>query len=91
MSREDGQLITYRLIRYMSDRVLHRERWVTALETTGAPLRFVWGMLDPISGAHMATRIRDRLPTAPFTALEDVAHWPALEAPERLSSAILSA
>jgi pimeloyl-ACP methyl ester carboxylesterase len=91
MSREDGQLITYRLIRYMSDRVLHRERWVTALETTGAPLRFVWGLLDPISGAHMATRIRDRLPTAPFTALEDVAHWPALEAPERLSSAILSA
>jgi pimeloyl-ACP methyl ester carboxylesterase len=91
MSREDGQLITYRLIRYMSDRVLHRERWVTALETTGAPLRFVWGMLDPISGAHMARRIRDRLPAAPFTALEDVAHWPALEAPEQLSSAILSA
>jgi pimeloyl-ACP methyl ester carboxylesterase len=90
MSREDGQLITYRLIRYMSDRVLHRERWVTALETTGAPLRFVWGMLDPISGAHMARRIRDRLPAAPFTALEDVAHWPALEAPEQLSSAILS-
>jgi pimeloyl-ACP methyl ester carboxylesterase len=91
MGREDGQLITYRLIRYMSDRELHRERWVTALETTDAPLRFVWGMLDPISGAHMAARIRDRLPAAPFTALEDVAHWPALEAPERLSAAILSA
>jgi pimeloyl-ACP methyl ester carboxylesterase len=91
MRREDGQLITYRLIRYMSDRVLHRERWVTALETTDAPLRFVWGMLDPISGAPMAARIRDRLPAAPFTALEDVAHWPALEAPERLGGAILRA
>jgi pimeloyl-ACP methyl ester carboxylesterase len=91
MGREDGQLITHRLIRYMSDRVLHRERWVTALETTDAPLRFVWGMLDPISGAQMAARIRDRLPAAPFTALEDVAHWPALEAPERLGGAILRA
>ena len=91
MGREDGQLITYRLIRYISDRVLHRERWVTALETTHVPLRFVWGMLDPISGPDMAARIRDRLPAAPFTALEDVAHWPALEAPERLGSAILRA
>jgi pimeloyl-ACP methyl ester carboxylesterase len=91
MSRSDGQLITYRLIRYMSDRTLHGERWVSALETTDVPLYFVWGMLDPISGAHMAQRIRERLPNAPFTALEDVAHWPSLEAPERLAGAILSA
>jgi pimeloyl-ACP methyl ester carboxylesterase len=91
MSREDGQLITYRLIRYMSDRTLHRERWVSALERTEVPLYFVWGMLDPVSGAHMAARIRERLREAPFEALEDVAHWPALEAPERVASAILSA
>ena len=43
--------------------------------------RFIWGMLDPVSGAHMAERIRERLPQAPFAALEDVAHWPPLEAP----------
>jgi pimeloyl-ACP methyl ester carboxylesterase len=91
MSREDGQLITHRLIRYMSDRTLHGERWVSALERTDVPLYFVWGMLDPVSGAHMAARIRERLPDAPFRALEDVAHWPALEAPGRLASAILSA
>ncbi len=28
-------------------------------------------MLDPVSGTHMAARIRERLPQAPFTALED--------------------
>ena len=27
---------------------------------------FIWGMLDPVSGAHMAERIRERLPAAPF-------------------------
>ena len=91
MSREDGQLIAYRLIRYISDRTLHGERWVGALESTDVPLHFVWGMLDPISGAHMAQRIRTRLPEAPFTALTDVAHWPALEAPDRLSAAVLTA
>jgi pimeloyl-ACP methyl ester carboxylesterase len=54
------------------------------------PLAFVWGLLDPISGAHVADRIRARLPGARFTALADVAHWPPLEAPERVAAAILA-
>jgi pimeloyl-ACP methyl ester carboxylesterase len=89
MSRDDGQRIIHRLIRYMTDRTDHGERWVSALEGTDVPLAFVWGMLDPISGAHMADRIRERLPAAPLLALEDVGHWPALEAPERVAGAIL--
>ncbi len=60
-----------------------------ALEATSVPVRFVWGMLDPVSGAHMAERIRERLPQAPFTALADVSHWPPLEAPERVAAALL--
>jgi pimeloyl-ACP methyl ester carboxylesterase len=90
-SREDGQRIAHLLIRYMRDRERHRERWVTALEQSDVPLAFVWGMLDPISGAHMAERIRERLPRAPLLALEDVAHWPPLEAPERVAAALLAA
>lgn len=88
LSRDDGQRNAHLLIRYMSDRVQHAERWVTALETTDAPLAFVWGMLDPISGAHIADRIRARRPGAPFASLEDVAHWPLLEAPRRTAAAI---
>jgi pimeloyl-ACP methyl ester carboxylesterase len=88
MSREDGQLIAHRLIRYLPDRAIHGERWVSALETTDVPLSFVWGMLDPVSGAHMARRVRERLPDAPFAGLDTVGHWPALEAPERVAAAI---
>lgn len=90
MSRHAGHLNAHRLIRYMKDRVAHERRWVDALETTDVPLAFIWGMLDPISGAHVAQRIRERLPAAPFLALEDVAHWPPLEAPERVAAAVLS-
>jgi pimeloyl-ACP methyl ester carboxylesterase len=90
MSRDDGPLISHRLIRYMKDRLKHERRWVVALETTDVPLSFIWGMLDPVSGAHMAQRIRERLPGAPFTALDDVGHWPPLEAPERVAAAILA-
>jgi pimeloyl-ACP methyl ester carboxylesterase len=89
LSRDDGQLNSHLLIRYITDRARNEQRWVDALERTDVPLAFVWGMLDPVSGAHMATRIRERLPGAPFTALEDVGHWPPLEAPKRVAAAVL--
>ena len=85
----DG-VVLHRLIRYITDRREHEQRWVTALEQTEVPLAFTWGMLDPISGAHMAERIRAHLPAAPFTALEDVGHWPPLEAPERVTASVLA-
>jgi pimeloyl-ACP methyl ester carboxylesterase len=89
-SRESGERISHLLIRYITDREREGERWTTALERTEVPLSFVWGMLDPVSGAHMAERIRERLPKAPFVALEAVAHWPPLEAPEQVAAALLS-
>jgi pimeloyl-ACP methyl ester carboxylesterase len=87
-SRDGGHRIAHLLIRYITDRRENEKRWVGALESTDVPLAFVWGMLDPVSGAHMAERIRERLPEAPFTALDDVSHWPPLEAPDRVASAL---
>lgn len=88
--RGDGERIMHRLIRYISDRRANEARWVGALESTRVPLAFTWGMLDPISGAHIARRIAERLPDAPLVALEDVAHWPPLEAPRAVERAILA-
>jgi pimeloyl-ACP methyl ester carboxylesterase len=91
MNRDEGQRISHLLIRYMVDRERDGARWVAALEQTDVPLEFVWGMLDPVSGAHMAERIGERLPNAPLLALDDVAHWPQLEAPGRVLDALLAA
>lgn len=90
-ARDGGQALAHRLIAYIPDRALHEERWVGALEATDVPVAFVWGMLDPVSGAHMAERIRERLPSAPLFALDEVAHWPQLEAPARVAAALLEA
>jgi pimeloyl-ACP methyl ester carboxylesterase len=91
LARDDGVRNAHLLIRYITDRQQHAERWTGALESTDVPVRFVWGMLDPVSGAHMAERIRQRLPSAPFVALDDVGHWPLLEAPDDVAAAILAA
>ncbi len=91
MQRDDGRRIGHLLIRYITDRERHEQRWVAALEQTDVPVSFLWGMLNPVSGAHMAERIRERLPGAPLLPLEDVAHWPQLEAPQRITRALLEA
>lgn len=90
MARDSGQRNTHLLIHYITDRQAHAERWVNALESTDVPLRFIWGMLDPVSGAHMAERIREQRPTAPFVAIEDVGRWRPLEAPDRLLEALIA-
>lgn len=90
MNRDNGQSNAHLIIRYITDRAQHADRWTSALESTDVPLRFTWGMLDPVSGAHMAERIRERLPHAPFVALDDVGHWPPLEAPERVAASLLA-
>ena len=78
----------HELITYITDRQVHERRWVDALESTDVPLTFVWGMLDPISGAHMIERVRERIPRATVVELAHVGHWPAIEAPRAVVQAI---
>ncbi|MBM4247693.1 MAG: alpha/beta hydrolase [Deltaproteobacteria bacterium] len=82
VERRGGPAVAHLLIRYIRDREAHRDRWVDALERSDVPRAFVWGMLDPVSGAHMAERIAIGLPDAELVRLGDIAHWPQLEAPD---------
>jgi pimeloyl-ACP methyl ester carboxylesterase len=88
VARHGGSRRYHRLIRYIDDRFEHERRWVDALEGTDVPRLFVWGMLDPVSGAHMAERLRERLGADEVHALDDVAHYPQLEAPDRTAGAL---
>jgi pimeloyl-ACP methyl ester carboxylesterase len=83
IERHGGARVQHLVIRYIEDRLRHAERWTGALEGTDVPRRFVWGMLDPVSGAHMAERIVERVPPGELHALADVGHYPQLEAPRR--------
>jgi pimeloyl-ACP methyl ester carboxylesterase len=90
MARDDGTSIAHELLHYIDDRREHADRWRAALEANGLPQSFVWGDLDPVSGAHVMERLRERLPDADLVALADVGHWPPLEAPDEVAAAIES-
>ena len=88
MSRDEGVLMAHELLHYMDDRVENEARWRSALEDNALQQSFVWGALDPVSGAHVMERLTERLPDADHRLLDDVGHWPTLEAPEAVAAAL---
>src|SRR5690606_16922812 len=83
-----GVALMHDLLHYVADRKEHEQRWVAALEGSGGSSTFVWGDLDPVSGAHMVERIERRVTGARIERLADVGHWPPLEAPDVVARAI---
>jgi len=84
MERAGGKRALGRLIGYMEQRRRNRERWVGALVDARVPLKLICGAADPVSGAHMAHRYRELVPDPDVALLEDVGHYPQLEAADRV-------
>jgi pimeloyl-ACP methyl ester carboxylesterase len=83
-----GRAVMPRILGYMEQRRRHRDRWVGALTGTDIRLRLINGLEDPISGAHMAARYRELVPTPDVVELPGVGHYPQLEAPDDVLAAI---
>lgn len=75
-----GRRIAHKLIRYMRERAVYRERWVGALQRTKIPFRFISGLADPVSGAHLVRRFREIMPQTDIIELVDIGHFPHFEA-----------
>jgi pimeloyl-ACP methyl ester carboxylesterase len=82
MTTDHGKRALGRLIDYMRQRREHRERWVGALIDTKVPRTLICGAVDPVSGRHLAERYRELVPDPSVLVLEEVGHYPQLEAPE---------
>ncbi|MEK1907939.1 MAG: alpha/beta hydrolase, partial [Pseudomonas sp.] len=81
IAHNNGPAVMHRLIRYILDRRVNRDRWVAAMQATTVPLRVIDGALDPISGAHMVARYRELIANADTVLLEQIGHYPQTEAP----------
>lgn len=91
MAAGGGVARAHELLHYVAERRRFADRWAGAMETTELPSWFVWGDLDPVSGAHMVERVETRVPGARIVRLADVGHWPTLEAPSECAAALVEA
>jgi len=81
---DQGKRIAHKLIRYMRERKIFRERWVSALQKTKIPFRFINGLDDPVSGAHLVRRFREIMPQTDIVELPGIGHYPHFECPEKV-------
>ncbi len=86
---DGGKRVYSGLIRYMDERVAHRDRWRRATLEHGAPLRLVWGDQDPISTWAIAEEVRAYRPATDIVRLAGTGHYPQIEQPEKVALAAL--
>jgi pimeloyl-ACP methyl ester carboxylesterase len=86
--RDGGHLVLPRLIRYIEERRSNEARFTGAIETDPSPLHIVWGMDDPIAVPSMVDTLRAARPDATVDLLEEVGHYPMVEAPDRFLGAV---
>lgn len=84
VTERGGKRIAHRLIRYIHDRRVHRERWVQALRAASVPIQLINGSLDPVSGPHMVARYRELVARHDIVELPRIGHYPQVEAPEEV-------
>ncbi len=87
-----GKGVQHRLLRYIDERREFATKWVGALEGYSGRSQFIWGPADPISGAHVLERLRERIPRADYVVLDQTpatGHYPALENPDAVAQALV--
>lgn len=85
-----GRSISHKLLRYMPERKRQRARWFSALQQAHCRLRLINGSADPVSGSHLAARYRELIPEADIVSLENIGHYPQIEAPQAVVDAFFA-
>ena len=91
ITHNGGHHIGHRLVRYMDEREIYAERWHGAIRDWARPLRFAWGMLDPVATPDVLGGLRELRPGAEVKEFADLGHYPQLEDPPRLTAAMSEA
>jgi pimeloyl-ACP methyl ester carboxylesterase len=88
LTRDGGQRIAHRTISYVSERIVHAERWHGAVRDWPGDLALAWGMLDPVATPNVLAGLRELRPSVPVTELPELGHYPQIEAPEVLAEIV---
>jgi pimeloyl-ACP methyl ester carboxylesterase len=88
IAHDGGQRIAHKTIHYMDERERLTERWHGAIRDWPRPLTLAWGLLDPVARVDVLRGLQELRPGIKTIELPDAAHYPQIEAPERISAAL---
>jgi pimeloyl-ACP methyl ester carboxylesterase len=84
----DGRRSLHKVAGYMPERIRMGEQWTGPLSRLELPFKVIWGKQDPIAVYDIALRLCRQNQAASLTTLDNIGHYPQLEAPEQVASAI---
>ncbi len=89
MIHNEGRTVLAKISRYTFERSYFWHRWIGALKQTNVPIEIVWPRDDPIAVAEMARVINKESKNSRLYWLDDLGHFPMLEAPRKWSDLVL--
>ncbi|MRX27005.1 alpha/beta fold hydrolase [Kangiella sp. HZ709] len=84
-----GKNVLAKISRYTYERKQYWDRWIGALQQTQLPLEIIWPDEDPIAVAKMATTIKNETQNSNLTWLNNLGHFPMIEAPDLWANTVV--
>jgi pimeloyl-ACP methyl ester carboxylesterase len=88
VAHNGGARIGHLLVHYMAERERFTERWHGAIRDWPGPLTLAWGMLDPVARTAVLDGLRELRPGVEAIELPKLAHYPQVEDPAAVASAL---
>ena len=82
----NGRHTLHKVAGYMRERRRLGEAWTGPLERLDLPLNVIWGKQDPIAIYAIAERLCARNSGSEIHTLDEIGHYPQLEAPDRVAA-----
>lgn len=90
MTYNQGRSVLHKTTQYIKQRETYWHRWIGALQSTQLLIHIVWAKNDPVAVVKMADVLHQEIHHSRLTLIDDVGHFPMLEAPEKWCAAVLN-
>lgn len=88
IAHNGGRAVVHAHLQYMAERRARAAEWEACLSTSLPPLLLINGPADPVSGAHVATYVAERVTGVDVQSLPShIGHFPQREMPSRVAAA----
>lgn len=90
LTANGGREALPKITQYIPERFKFWNRWIAnGLYKTELPINILWADKDPIAVVAMAQELHKNIPNNRLQILENIGHYPMLEAPEVYGNAVL--
>ena len=86
-----GRTLGNKLIHYVTERRRLHDRWHGAISNWPGRLSLTWGELDPVATTSVLDAVIGLRPGVPVERLPDLGHYPQIEEPAAIASALATA